>query len=43
MSLAILESLPKSRLKALLEHFAEINDPREPWRVAQSRARAQSR
>lgn len=34
MSLAILESLPQSRLKALLEHFAEIADPREPWRVA---------
>lgn len=24
----------KSRLRALLEHFAEIEDPREPWRVA---------
>ncbi|GJD50844.1 ISAs1 family transposase ISAzs5 [Methylobacterium crusticola] len=34
MSLAILESLPPSRLKALLAHFAEIEDPREPWRVA---------
>jgi predicted transposase YbfD/YdcC len=34
MSLLILESLPKSRLKALLEHFGEIEDPREPWRVA---------
>jgi predicted transposase YbfD/YdcC len=34
MSLAILESLPKSRLKALLDHFGEIEDPREPWRVA---------
>ncbi|WP_238314520.1 transposase family protein, partial [Methylobacterium crusticola] len=34
MSLAILERLPPSRLKALLEHFAEIEDPREPWRVA---------
>lgn len=34
MSAAILESLPKSRLKALLDHFAEIEDPREPWRVA---------
>ena len=34
MSLVVLESLPKSRLKALLEHFAEIEDPREPWRVA---------
>jgi predicted transposase YbfD/YdcC len=34
MSLAVLERFPKSRLKALLEHFAEIEDPREPWRVA---------
>jgi predicted transposase YbfD/YdcC len=34
MSLAMLESFPKSRLKALLEHFADIDDPREPWRVA---------
>lgn len=24
----------KSRLAALLEHFAEIKDPRDPWRVA---------
>jgi predicted transposase YbfD/YdcC len=24
----------KSRLKALLEHFSVIEDPREPWRVA---------
>jgi hypothetical protein len=34
MSLALLQSFPKSRLKALLEHFADIEDPREPWRVA---------
>ncbi len=34
MSLIILESLPKSRLKALQDRFAEIADPREPWRVA---------
>lgn len=34
MSLIVLESLPKSRLKALLDHFGEIDDPREPWRVA---------
>ena len=34
MSLVILESLPKSRLKVLLDHFGEIEDPREPWRVA---------
>lgn len=24
----------KSRLKALLDHFSRIDDPREPWRVA---------
>lgn len=24
----------KSRLKALLEHFSRIDDPRAPWRVA---------
>jgi len=34
MSLVILERLPKPRLKALLEHLGEIEDPREPWRVA---------
>lgn len=34
MSLVILESLPTSRLKALLAHFGEIDAPREPWRVA---------
>src|SRR5215207_6491390 len=34
MSVALLESLPKSRLKALLDHFGKIEDPREPWRVA---------
>ena len=34
MSLAVLESLPKSRLKALLDHFSIIDDHREPWRVA---------
>jgi predicted transposase YbfD/YdcC len=34
MSLAILESLPKPRLKALLEHLGRIDDPRESWRVA---------
>ena len=34
MSLATLEPLSKSRLKALLDHFAQIEDPREPWRVA---------
>lgn len=25
---------PKPSLRSLLEHFAEIEDPREPWRVA---------
>jgi predicted transposase YbfD/YdcC len=34
MSLSLVESLPKSRLKALVDHFAQIEDPREPWRVA---------
>src|SRR5215207_6761129 len=34
MSVALLESLPKSCLKALLDHFGQIEDPREPWRVA---------
>jgi predicted transposase YbfD/YdcC len=34
MSLAILESVPRWRLKALLDHFARIEDPREAWRVA---------
>jgi len=34
MSLILLESLPKPRLKALLDHFGQIADPREPWRVA---------
>src|SRR5215210_525505 len=34
MSLVLLESLPKPRLKALLNHFGQIEDPREPWRVA---------
>lgn len=34
MPLAALEGFEKPRLKALLEHFASIEDPREPWRVA---------
>lgn len=34
MPIAALEGFEKSRLKALLEHFAAIEDPREPWRVA---------
>ncbi len=34
MTLAALEGFEKPRLKALLEHFAAIEDPREPWRVA---------
>ena len=29
-----LEGFEKPRLKALLEHFSTIEDPREPWRVA---------
>jgi len=34
MSLAIIEFGAKSRLRALLDHFSIIADPREPWRVA---------
>lgn len=34
MSVMILDSLPPSRWKALLEQFGEIEDPREAWRVA---------
>ena len=34
MSLVILESLPKSRLKALLDYLGQIEDTREPCRVA---------
>ena len=34
MSLLVLESLPRSSVKALLTSFEEIDDLREPWRVA---------
>ena len=34
MSLTILIPAEKSRLRALLDHFALIEDPRDPWRVA---------
>lgn len=34
MSIVVPESLPKSRLEALLDHPRLIEDPREPWRVA---------
>ena len=34
MSPVFVESLPKPRLKARLDHFGQIEDPREPWRVA---------
>ncbi|MEA2906535.1 MAG: hypothetical protein QOI12_3922, partial [Alphaproteobacteria bacterium] len=34
MSLATLAFSEKPRLRALLDHFAVIEDPREPWRVA---------
>lgn len=35
MSITILvPPLEKSRLRALLDHFSVIEDPREPWRVA---------
>lgn len=34
MSLTVLVTPEKSRLRALLDHFAIVEDPREPWRVA---------
>jgi len=34
LSVIVVEGFEKSRLKSLLDHFAEIEDPREPWRVA---------
>jgi predicted transposase YbfD/YdcC len=34
MSLAVAAFGGKSRLRALLDHFAAIEDPRDPWRVA---------
>jgi predicted transposase YbfD/YdcC len=34
MSLSILIPAEKSRLRALLDHFSTIEDPREAWRVA---------
>ena len=34
MDLEVVEAFAPSRVKALLEHFARIDDPREPWRVA---------
>jgi predicted transposase YbfD/YdcC len=34
MSLVTLDFNDKPRLRALLDHFAVIEDPREPWRVA---------
>ena len=34
MTIAVFENSGKSRLKALLDHFSAIEDPREPWRVA---------
>jgi predicted transposase YbfD/YdcC len=34
MSLTVVVAPEKSRLRALLDHFAVIEDPREPWRVA---------
>ena len=37
MSLAFALFKEKSRLKALLDHFSIIDDPREPWRVAHPR------
>ena len=34
MSITIVLPAEKSRLRALLDHFAVVDDPREPWRVA---------
>jgi predicted transposase YbfD/YdcC len=34
VSVAVSELGSKSRLRALLDHFSQIDDPREPWRVA---------
>ena len=34
MHITILESLPKPRLRALIDHLGVIRDPRDPWRVA---------
>src|SRR5258708_39809988 len=34
MSLTVFVAPEKSRLRALLDHFAVIGDPRETWRVA---------
>jgi predicted transposase YbfD/YdcC len=34
MSIAVVFTPEKSRLRALLDHFAVIDDPREQWRVA---------
>ena len=34
MNLVDLDFIGKPRLRALLDHFAIIEDPREPWRVA---------
>jgi hypothetical protein len=34
MSLGLRVSLPKPRLKALIDHLSVIEGPREPWRVA---------
>ena len=34
MSVTVVFPAEKSRLRALLDHFAVIEDPRDPWRVA---------
>lgn len=34
MTLVDLDFIEKPRVRALLDHFAKIADPREPWRVA---------
>jgi hypothetical protein len=38
MNLATLDFVEKSRLRALLDHFSVIEDPREPWRVRDLKA-----
>lgn len=34
MSFLVWDSLPRSSVKALLLHLGEVDDPRDPWRVA---------
>jgi hypothetical protein len=34
MAAIFIEEMPRSRVAVLLEHFSQIEDGREPWRVA---------